>query len=188
MDRNSRLVSDLLAASVVGKPARIELAELVMGSSLIARVRVERVETVGRLALGKWELAHGLRRAHAVVLQPFKGARVGQKLPFLAEATWTCDSSDAIAGETALVFLAPWEGNLADGSTVPVKLRQGLWALENSGAGRIPVVQGMVQPYLIYDLDKYFPRPKGVEKYQPFPIPLAKFESAVVRLLQKNKR
>lgn len=188
MDRNSRLVSDLLASSVVGKPAAMELAELVRESFLIARVHVERVETVGRLALGKWEIAHGLRRAHAVVLQPFKNATVRQKLLFLAEPTWVCDSSDAVAGETALLFLWPYTGMLRSGATIPEQLRHGLWQLGNSGAGRVSVVQGVVIPYLISDLDQYFPRPKGIEKYEPFPIPLTKFESVVVRLLQKHKR
>ncbi|WP_309711938.1 hypothetical protein [Armatimonas sp.] len=178
-------IARLLAPLLIGKPARISLAELVSGATFIARARVTHVGTTGQASLEPLGLQREVRYADAVVIEPFKNTKKGQKMRFLAEGTWTCDSSTALKGETVLLFLGKWEGDLKSGEYVNPKLYPGMLQLELSGRGRIEIERGMVTPGLIYDLGRYFPRPKGVEKYESFSIPLADFEKTVQKLLRK---
>nr|WP_309697035.1 hypothetical protein [Armatimonas sp.] len=183
MDTEATRLTRLLVPLVLGRPAATELAKLVREAEFIARVRVITVARLGEISLGKLTLKPGLRCADAVVVEPFKNLRKGQTLRFLAEATWRCDSSDAVAGETALLFLGKWDGRLARGTTPLSSYKPEILQLDLAGCGRMPITNGAVAPGLIYDLGRYFPRPKGVEKYQSYPISQVTFEKTVRRLL-----
>ena len=101
----------LLVAAAFAKVAAITLAELAQDAEFIGVVRVDHVG--GGVPL--------LRRprATATILQSWKGQAQG-KVTFVAAAAWTCDISDAKAGEEAVVFIR--DGNL-----------------EHSGRGRMPI-------------------------------------------------
>lgn len=188
MDTEATRLTRLLIPLTLGRPAATELATLVRGAKFIARVRVISVARLGEVSLGKLVLKSGVRCADAVVVEPFKNTRKGQTLRFLAEATWTCDSSNAISGEIALLFLGTWDGRLERAAAPLPSYKPEILQLELSGCGRMPITNGAITPGLVYDLERYFPRPKGSDKNQGHPIPLQAFEKTVKRLLATPKR
>src|SRR5215218_5711244 len=78
----------------LGKVASTTLKELTLPADAITLAKVERVEKLS-----------GRKVATATVLRPLKALEAGSRFRFLAEPTWTCDSSTAIAGEVVLLFL-----------------------------------------------------------------------------------
>jgi len=91
------IVIGLIAASpVAAKVAPATLADVVQRADFIGIVRVDSVST--RIPLLK------RRHASATILQSWKGQPNG-KVRFIAEATWTCDISEAKVGEEAIVFI-----------------------------------------------------------------------------------
>jgi len=98
--RTLGLVAAVVALWLAGTPpvaarkARTDIVELSARSDAIAVARVDRVLLHG-----------GMRIAVATVLRPIKGLNANQRFSFLAEPTWTCDSSTAVLGETVLLFL-----------------------------------------------------------------------------------
>jgi len=142
------LAALLLAA--VGRAAEAKVAvmgldDLIRSSEGIAVAKVDRVETF-----------EGVKLARAVVLSPLKGLRRGQTVAFVAQPTWTCDSSTAVAGETILLFLSAVDsrrGISLKGLTDEVSAAKlatsveaaygkdtRLYLISNSGLGRRPVV------------------------------------------------
>jgi hypothetical protein len=100
MIRNSVRVTSLFAllatavSTAHGRVGSTTLKALTVYSDGIAVAKVERVEKVG-----------GVSVATAKVVHPLKGLRAQQQVAFLAEGTWTCDTSYAVVGETVLLFL-----------------------------------------------------------------------------------
>jgi hypothetical protein len=91
------IVASLLAESAaLAKVAPSHLADLVREADFIGIVRVDRVG--GRIPLIR------PRRATATILQSWKGQREGS-VTFVAQPTWSCDTSDARRGEEVVVFI-----------------------------------------------------------------------------------
>lgn len=122
------LISGSLAHASV-KPPRID--ELTAGSDLIVLARVDSV--IGQVRLGNC-------RARATVLEVWKGRRV-QAVDYDVTPRFECDISDAIVGETVLLFLAKDEG----------------WHIAWHGRGRMPLKTERGKKYLTYFMDVIFP-------------------------------
>lgn len=105
------------------------------------------------VALGKVvgvDLINGVKIARVKVLQTYKGHRL-DVLSFVAQPTWTCDISDAVTGETALLLLHSYSNSrntseqpLFSPRASPAKLEAGgaakpIFLLMHSGRGRMPV-------------------------------------------------
>ncbi len=111
------MVALLLAeSSALAKVAPATLADLLRRSDFIGIVRVDRVG--GRIPLVK------RRRASATILQSWKGQRDGV-VSFVAQATWTCDISEANQGEEAVVFIQGDRLVLAGRGRMPIFSRTG---------------------------------------------------------------
>ncbi len=98
-------------------------ADLLKGSQAVVVGRVTRIDWV-----------EGVRVATAEVSQSIKGSR--KSVRFIAEATWACDTSDAVVGETALLCLTSFDAR-------PYNTKRsltGVFQLGHSGRGRIPLV------------------------------------------------
>jgi hypothetical protein len=140
MTRPLLLVSAALALTLGGtlaqaKVALMSPAALTRSSPIIAVVRVRRVETI-----------EGVKVARATVVTPLKGTTADATLLVVAEPTWECDTSHAVAGETVLIFLVPLPAT--PGLQSSDRLRKaaqrlgagtGLFLISNSGRGRVPV-------------------------------------------------
>ncbi len=90
----------------------IHLSELTRLSDVIVLGRVERIFEVEHPPpeySGEWFMGlsclRRVRVAEVSVLRGHEGAAAGDKVYFFADSTWTCDITDAVAGETALLFL-----------------------------------------------------------------------------------
>ena len=133
----------------------IELREFVRQSEVIAVGKVERVYEVGRdppelpevpgpLA-GSWHCsATEVPLAKVTVQRSHKGARDGETVYFLAASTWTCDITDAVAGETALFFLdsPAWVEQEPGGFRSELAMYTGgapVWRVAHAGRGRMPL-------------------------------------------------
>ena len=116
------IVTAAVAISLIaGSPATAKvvpatLAELVQRADFVGIVRVDSVST--RIPLLK------RRRASATILQSWKGQRSGT-VRFIAQATWTCDISEARAGEEAIVFIEGDRLVLAGRGRMPIFAREG---------------------------------------------------------------
>src|SRR5262245_43244244 len=78
-----------LSPPASAKVANTTLEELAKGARTMAVAHVDRITQIG-----------GAKVALATVIEPLGGLQKGQPFAFLAEPTWTCDSSEAVAGET----------------------------------------------------------------------------------------
>jgi hypothetical protein len=114
------------------------LVQLARESEYIVLARVEDLLT-----------SNGLRVAKAVPQTTLKGVEDTSAFYFVAERTWTCDTSTALKGETALLFLCRSPGGTVEREllhkpTVHVPLRP-LFFIGHSGRGRMPlrVVDGL---------------------------------------------
>jgi len=131
------LVILLGATSVGARVGSMSMEEMVQGSTAIGIVTVDRIEMLG-----------GMKVASATVIRPFKGVRAKQKLFFVAQPTWTCDTSEAVEGERTLLLLKPTEqghfsGAKPDGVIKAVRQRHGagavLLVITHHGQGRLPI-------------------------------------------------
>ncbi len=118
--------------STHAKVARIELSKLIQQSNYIVLARVESITEMD-----------GVKIARAVPLQAFKGANNLTAFYFVAEPTWTCDTSQAKQDETALFFL-----NQSRGQIIKRRLLrkpdarvtvQPLFFIAHSGRGKMPL-------------------------------------------------
>ncbi len=98
------------------KVAIVSLADVVQSAEFIGVVQVESVG--GGIPLVRRP------RASARIIESWKGPQQG-KVRFAAAASWACDISDAVVGETAVVFIM--KGNLAHAGRgrMPVFVREG---------------------------------------------------------------
>lgn len=119
------------------KKANTHLSSLVASSSMAFKGRVMKVEN-----------RDGIRVATAVVDTAYKGTRPGRYVTFLATGTWTCDTSDAVVGESAFLFLKSDDPREQNSLKDPVlkaarKALKGkpLYLIMHSGSGRIPIVE-----------------------------------------------
>jgi hypothetical protein len=120
-----RLKTHALALLALAWPAQgfsyvlsIPLARLVAESDLIVVATVESVRKPFLALFGK-------KRAVARVIEVWKGAP-GETVRFRASPGWTCDISDAVVGETVLLFLCRRVGT----STLDIA---------HHGRGRMPI-------------------------------------------------
>ena len=155
-----------LAIGVQAKVATISIGELARASDLILVAEVQRVEVKA-----------GVQVARVRVIRFIKG-EAECPIAFVAEPTWTCDTSAAVPGERVLLYLtaavAPQERTMNGKNVGAVQAsckREGtqLYVLSHSGRGRIrlsltkgqwvaPVTRGDARgPGL--NLNLYIPRP-----------------------------
>ena len=107
---------------------------------------------------------NGVRIARVKVLETYKG-RWLDVLSFIAQPTWTCDISDAVTGETALLLLYSYtnqrntsEQPLFSPDASPEELEAGgattpIFLLMHSGRGRMPVRKIGSQQYVTLWVD-----------------------------------
>ncbi len=140
--------------------ASTSLWSLTHGSAAIAVARVEKVGSLG-----------GVRVAEATTLRPLKGLSAAQRFAFLAEGTWTCDESDAVVGETVLLFLEAPGTDFHHFLKTRPRFAQGrnrrlgsmpFYQIAHSGSGRMPVCHRNGREYL--------PAKKGYITAGPTPI------------------
>jgi hypothetical protein len=124
----------LLAGLANAKVAATTLAELAKRADQILVGKVVALHNPG-----------GHRVAEVEVVRVIKGPPTLEAFFVLAEATWTCDISEAKKGETALFFLAPGEDFEASRGFWRAldRLRRGapFFQIEWSGRGRMPLRQ-----------------------------------------------
>jgi hypothetical protein len=107
----------LLAGSpLAAKVAPATLGDMVQRADFVGIVRVDSVST--RIPLLK------RRRASATILQSWKGQPSGT-VHFIAQATWTCDISEARVGEEAIVLVECDRLVLAGRGRMPIFTRDG---------------------------------------------------------------
>lgn len=112
-----------------------KLSQLAQGSELIV---LARVESVRELAVPGEYTAW----ATATVTEVWKGPDV-KSVVYLASPTYACDISDALPGETVLLFL---------------KKEEGLgWVITWSGRGRMPLLNRNGKDYVSHYNDVIFP-------------------------------
>ncbi len=97
------------------KVGALQLDELVEGSDLIV---LAEVESVTKPLIGE-------RKATARVLEVWKGPPI-ETVRFIASPTWTCDISEAVEGETVVLFLARGD-------------HPRFYTIAHSGRGRMPL-------------------------------------------------
>jgi hypothetical protein len=139
------LLATLLALvptrSAQAKVPRVTLGYLIRTSDYIVLARVEGVDARA-----------GMKIARAVPLREFKATHPADsgRAPFyfVAEPTWTCDTSDAAPGETVLLFLSRVREQTIvrpDLGQPPVRVgaakQQPLFCIAHSGRGRMPARQ-----------------------------------------------
>lgn len=108
------LAACAVASQAFAKVASISFEQLVQSSDIIV---VAKVKSVGHLI--------DKRYAEATVVEVWKGTPA-ERVEFLAAPTWTCDISEAIEGETVLLFLTKGGDS-------------GSYAIAHSGRGRLPL-------------------------------------------------
>jgi hypothetical protein len=152
---------------------RMALALIVVGfsNSLHARVAPADFSTLVRRAdvvvLGKVisvETINGVKIARVKVLETYKGRKL-DVLSFVAQPTWTCDISDAVKGETALLLLHSYKNPRKTSEQASFSPRSSPEELEargavkpilllmDSGRGRMPVRTIAGQQYVTLWVD-----------------------------------
>jgi hypothetical protein len=127
-----------LAVSSYAKKVMPTLENLVAEANLIVVGKVVKVHEAG-----------GVKIAEANVIQTYKGNSSLKRVYYLASPTWTCDTSTAIEGETALLFLSSysdWRSShlvteqswATRGKLAWIVGNQPFFSLANSGSGRLP--------------------------------------------------
>ena len=132
------LVVGLLAA----KEAAADVSEISLGqlTASAEEIVVGRVAAVREIALADGAPIHV---ADVDVVERWKG-EPHDRVHYLADGTWTCDTSQACVGETCLLFLAPL-AELPDEAPVPAdRFAQGaggrpLLQVAHAGRGRMPL-------------------------------------------------
>lgn len=131
------------------KVASTSLEELARDASATAIAHVDQVKEI-----------EGVRVALATVTEPLGGLHQGQRFAFVAQGTWTCDSSTAVPGETVLLFLQQPIKGWYDQEVEGLGLRF-CYARERelgnlpfyfiywSGRGRIPIERRAGTDYLV---------------------------------------
>src|SRR5688500_10694183 len=133
------------------KVARTSFPSLVSGSDVIAFATV--VDVIDD---------HGIALARAVPKQTYKGKALAE-LFFVAEATWTCDTSEAVKGETVVLFLEKTKSQLVtirNPKRPPIEISSmPLFEIAHHGRGRMPVeaIKGIVKVTL-YTSDLEVPK------------------------------
>jgi hypothetical protein len=101
--------------------------------------------------LREFKATHPGRLAHPAA----DSGRASSCFYFVAEPTWTCDTSDAVAGETVLLFLSRVREQTIERPNLgkpPVRVgaakQQALFYIAHSGRGRMPVRQVNGQTYV----------------------------------------
>jgi hypothetical protein len=117
-------VAIFFSSTAEAKVGAVRLQELVDVSQVIATVHVETVEDV-----------NGVHVAEAAVLDVLKGSP-SRRIRFLASPTWMCDTSTAVTGETALVFLVADTGEHSVRTSTKNEV---LFRIAHSGRGRMPI-------------------------------------------------
>lgn len=105
----------LAVPRLLAKVAAVQLEELAQGSDLIV---LAKVESVTKSLTGK-------QHATARVWETWKGLPQ-ETIKFAASPTWTCDISEAMEGETVVLFLVK-------------SARRGSYTIAHSGRGRLPL-------------------------------------------------
>ena len=157
------LATCAIATQAFAKVSPISLEQLVQNSDLVV---VAKVESVSDRMFGK-------RYAKAKVTDVWKGTP-SDRVEFLASSTWTCDTSKAKTGETALLFLT--KGSQARA-----------YAIAHSGRGRMPLRAVGGQSYAIFWTDLRLPKDTptidGPEPQWNF---IRSVETATLRVLVKE--
>lgn len=141
MLRSVAILSSLICTALpaFARVATLSTGELTKLSDVIVLAKVNRIFERGNV-----------RVASAGILTRFKGKTQMQTVEFVACQTWTCDTSDAVLGETVLLFLDP--ANIKRGVTMngqdiakasAMASKQGitLFELTHSGRGRVQVME-----------------------------------------------
>jgi hypothetical protein len=133
-----RLLLPLILGAVLyggiaqAKVAPGKLEDMAGSSDVIVLARVEEVISV-----------RDLKVARAVPQEVFKGSLKQESFSFVASPTWACDISDAVRGETALLFLRRAKGSTVslDGLGKPAVTidHTPLYRIAWSGRGRMPL-------------------------------------------------
>jgi hypothetical protein len=151
----------LLPPTSLGKLVNIYLPEMAKQSDVIV---LADVTSVGKM--------QGMKVATAQVRHGYKGNALTVK--FLAQPTWTCDSSHAVVGERVLLFLT--DVSRLSGNDPIVKLsKTGVYLLSHSGRGRIVLRESKSQwiaPVERYD--KTLPWQLNVNLFLPKSVPVTK--------------
>jgi len=125
-----------------GRVASISFDSLVDKADILVVAKVLRVSGVD-----------GHQVAYARVVELWKGKVEAQEIRFLAEGTWTCDTSSATEGEEALLFLVKPDAV----SALPFPGRQKLvtftddhdvFFIAHSGRGRLPIFKSQGQKWV----------------------------------------
>lgn len=156
-------------SAVEAKVGTMRLAELIRRSDSVVVAQVRQIVTID-----------GLRIAQAVPQEVLKGTATGATLYFVADRTWTCDTSTAQVGEAALLFLNRAESEqierrLLGQPSAHVTLKP-LFRIAHSGRGRMPLCRVKGQPYVVV--------PSGVE----LPAAIKTIERAGLRLFNRAVR
>ncbi len=124
-----------IASVVCANPAdakvrNIRLRELIKQSDYVLLARVSWVVRFD-----------GLHVAMADPIDVFKGEPRLEPIYFVADSTWTCDTSTAVRGETALLFLTKAKSQRVDLiGRKPAKVKANpLYFISHSGRGRMPL-------------------------------------------------
>lgn len=140
------------------------LESISRAADVIAVAQVEQIRIIGSGNQGK-------RVAVAKVLHSLKGVKAGQKVAFLAQPTWACDLSRAVAGETVMLFLSkPDEDSLKVRLPKYEEFKAGLkqylpetpfFQIAYEGGGRINVLQQDKIDYLVVAADRELGKPNA---------------------------
>lgn len=122
-----------LGAAVDARVGRISLPDLVKHSDAIVVARVD-----GLLSFD------GLITARATAVRVLKGdAAPGASFYFVADSTWACDTSTAVRGETALLFLRRGKSDRVErrliGKPAARVTAEPFFFIEHAGRGRMPI-------------------------------------------------
>jgi hypothetical protein len=147
-------------SSAHARVAPIKLDELALENDGIAVARVDRIVTVG-----------GVRVAEASVTRPLQGMESVRRFAFIAQPTWTCDVSNAVWGETVVLFLTkvrdtriidreiaeffPRMSSQFHSAWVKRHSSLPLYEIADSGRGRLPVHRQEDQSYLLASRREY---------------------------------
>jgi hypothetical protein len=101
---------------VAAKVAPTTLTDAIQRADFVGIVRVDSVSIRIPLLKRRW--------ASATILKSWKGQPSG-RVRFIAQATWTCDISDAKVGEEAIVFIEGDQLVLAGRGRMPIFTREG---------------------------------------------------------------
>lgn len=129
-----------------GRVADVTLAELVEYADAIGIVNVKRIETI-----------RGVRVAVGQVERSFKGFSPEESVVFVAEPTWNCDLSYAVANDRCVLFLSDFPTQPFGSIRYPHHLRAGvaakygkqvrLFLITHSGRGYMPI-HGLFRSYV----------------------------------------